>query len=40
MFEDEYILAGEQDHVVEHDSKYNSHAMEKIESNNLLLKGF
>ncbi|CAA6674920.1 unnamed protein product [Spirodela intermedia] len=36
MFEDECILVDENDNVVGHDSKYNCHLMEKIDSENLL----
>ncbi|KAM7469212.1 hypothetical protein LguiA_007395 [Lonicera macranthoides] len=40
MFEDECILVDENDHVVGHDTKYNCHLMEKIESENLLHRAF
>ncbi|XP_058102515.1 isopentenyl-diphosphate Delta-isomerase I isoform X2 [Magnolia sinica] len=40
MFEDECILVDEEDRVVGHDSKYNCHLMEKIESENLLHRAF
>nr|QEY10175.1 isopentenyl diphosphate isomerase 2 [Scutellaria barbata] len=40
MFEDECILVDENDHVVGHESKYNCHLMEKIESLNLLHRAF
>nr|UER44472.1 isopentenyl diphosphate isomerase [Rubia cordifolia] len=40
MFEDECILVDSYDHVVGHDSKYNCHLMEKIESENLLHRAF
>ncbi|KAK4741643.1 hypothetical protein SAY87_025231 [Trapa incisa] len=40
MFEDECILVDENDHVVGHESKYNCHLMEKIESGNLLHRAF
>ncbi|XP_010260544.1 PREDICTED: isopentenyl-diphosphate Delta-isomerase I [Nelumbo nucifera] len=40
MFEDECILVDENDNVVGHDSKYNCHLMEKIESENLLHRAF
>ncbi|KAG6509788.1 isopentenyl-diphosphate Delta-isomerase I-like [Zingiber officinale] len=40
MFEDECILVDEHDNVVGHDSKYNCHLMEKIESENLLHRAF
>ncbi|KAL7109625.1 hypothetical protein ACP275_06G185800 [Erythranthe tilingii] len=40
MFEDECILVDENDRVVGHDSKYNCHLMEKIESENLLHRAF
>nr|QHO62385.1 Isopentenyl-diphosphate delta-isomerase [Narcissus tazetta subsp. chinensis] len=40
MFEDECILVNEQDRVVGHESKYNCHLMEKIESENLLHRAF
>jgi len=40
MFEDECILVDEEDHVIGHDSKYNCHLMEKIESENLLHRAF
>uniref|UniRef100_A0AB74UN63 isopentenyl-diphosphate Delta-isomerase n=1 Tax=Ginkgo biloba TaxID=3311 RepID=A0AB74UN63_GINBI len=40
MFEDECILVNEEDHVIGHDSKYNCHLMEKIESENLLHRAF
>ncbi|KAG9445607.1 hypothetical protein H6P81_011735 [Aristolochia fimbriata] len=36
----ECILVDEQDRVVGHDSKYNCHLMEKIESENLLHRAF
>ncbi|XP_057435785.1 isopentenyl-diphosphate Delta-isomerase I [Lotus japonicus] len=40
MFDDECILVDENDRVVGHDSKYNCHLMEKIESENLLHRAF
>nr|ATN97002.1 isopentenyl diphosphate isomerase [Cestrum nocturnum] len=40
MFEDECILVDENDQVVGHDTKYNCHLMEKIESENLLHRAF
>ncbi|XP_068652730.1 isopentenyl-diphosphate Delta-isomerase I-like [Aristolochia californica] len=40
MFEDECVLVDEQDRVIGHDSKYNCHLMEKIESENLLHRAF
>nr|AJG03074.1 IDI1 [Gentiana rigescens]AJG03075.1 IDI2 [Gentiana rigescens] len=40
MFEDECILVDANDNVVGHDSKYNCHLMEKIESENLLHRAF
>ncbi|KAJ7978269.1 Isopentenyl diphosphate isomerase [Quillaja saponaria] len=40
MFEDECILVDENDRIVGHDSKYNCHLMEKIESENLLHRAF
>ncbi|PKI66896.1 hypothetical protein CRG98_012659 [Punica granatum] len=40
MFEDECILVDESDRVVGHESKYNCHLMEKIESENLLHRAF
>ncbi|KAH6801606.1 isopentenyl pyrophosphate:dimethylallyl pyrophosphate isomerase 2 [Perilla frutescens var. frutescens] len=40
MFEDECILVDENDRVVGHESKYNCHLMEKIESLNLLHRAF
>ncbi|PSR92930.1 Isopentenyl-diphosphate Delta-isomerase [Actinidia chinensis var. chinensis] len=40
MFEDECILVDENDCVVGHDTKYNCHLMEKIESENLLHRAF
>ncbi|TVU19371.1 hypothetical protein EJB05_35516 [Eragrostis curvula] len=40
MFEDECILVDEQDNVIGHDSKYNCHLMEKIESGNALHRAF
>ncbi|KAK9292215.1 hypothetical protein L1049_020177 [Liquidambar formosana] len=40
MFEDECILVDENDRVVGHESKYNCHLMEKIESENLLHRAF
>ncbi|XP_010485606.1 PREDICTED: isopentenyl-diphosphate Delta-isomerase II, chloroplastic [Camelina sativa] len=40
MFEDECILVDETDRVVGHDSKYNCHLMENIESKNLLHRAF
>ncbi|KAG9131944.1 hypothetical protein Leryth_027290 [Lithospermum erythrorhizon] len=40
MFEDECILVDENDNVVGHDTKYNCHLMEKIESENLLHRAF
>ncbi|XP_076930718.1 isopentenyl-diphosphate Delta-isomerase I-like [Bidens hawaiensis] len=40
MFEDECILVDANDVVVGHDTKYNCHLMEKIESENLLHRAF
>nr|ADZ57065.1 isopentenyl pyrophosphate:dimethylallyl pyrophosphate isomerase [Mentha x piperita] len=40
MFEDECILVDENDRVVGHDTKYNCHLMEKIDSENLLHRAF
>ncbi|KAL3652088.1 Isopentenyl-diphosphate Delta-isomerase II [Castilleja foliolosa] len=40
MFEDECILVDKNDCVVGHESKYNCHLMEKIESENLLHRAF
>ncbi|KAI7730498.1 hypothetical protein M8C21_021961 [Ambrosia artemisiifolia] len=40
MFEDECILVDANDGVVGHDTKYNCHLMEKIESENLLHRAF
>ncbi|CAA2979046.1 isopentenyl-diphosphate Delta-isomerase I-like [Olea europaea var. sylvestris] len=40
MFEDECILVDENDSVIGHDTKYNCHLMEKIESENLLHRAF
>ncbi|XP_020246930.1 isopentenyl-diphosphate Delta-isomerase I-like [Asparagus officinalis] len=40
MFEDECILVDEKDNVVGHESKYNCHLMERIESENLLHRAF
>ncbi|KAL5203098.1 hypothetical protein ABZP36_014050 [Zizania latifolia] len=40
MFEDECILVDEQDNVVGHDSKYNCHLMEKIDSGYVLHRAF
>eukprot|EP00262_Sarcandra_glabra_P012148 TRINITY_DN3071_c0_g1_i1.p1 TRINITY_DN3071_c0_g1~~TRINITY_DN3071_c0_g1_i1.p1 ORF type:complete len:297 (+),score=43.73 TRINITY_DN3071_c0_g1_i1:226-1116(+) len=40
MFEDECILVDEEDNVIGHDSKYNCHLLEKIESENLLHRAF
>ncbi|KAJ4969197.1 hypothetical protein NE237_015898 [Protea cynaroides] len=40
MFDDECILVDQNDKVVGHDSKYNCHLMEKIESENLLHRAF
>ncbi|KAI3725826.1 hypothetical protein L1987_65622 [Smallanthus sonchifolius] len=40
MFEDECILVDANDGVIGHDSKYNCHLMEKIESENLLHRAF
>uniref|UniRef100_A0A0C9RJS6 isopentenyl-diphosphate Delta-isomerase n=1 Tax=Wollemia nobilis TaxID=56998 RepID=A0A0C9RJS6_9CONI len=40
MFEDECILVDKEDHVIGHESKYNCHLMEKIESENLLHRAF
>ncbi|RWW64460.1 hypothetical protein BHE74_00028303 [Ensete ventricosum] len=40
MFEDECILVDEQDNVVGHESKYNCHLMENIESRNVLHRAF
>ncbi|KAL6504006.1 Isopentenyl-diphosphate Delta-isomerase II [Orobanche gracilis] len=40
LFDDECILVDENDQVVGHDTKYNCHLMEKIESENLLHRAF
>ncbi|KAM7274057.1 hypothetical protein ACFE04_028721 [Oxalis oulophora] len=40
MFDDECILVDENDRVVGHDTKYNCHLMENIESKNLLHRAF
>ncbi|KAK7833468.1 isopentenyl-diphosphate Delta-isomerase I [Quercus suber] len=40
MFEDECILVDESDRVVGHESKYNCHLWEKIESGNMLHRAF
>ncbi|GLT55061.1 hypothetical protein SLA2020_282140 [Shorea laevis] len=40
MFEDECILVDENDSVVGHDTKYNCHLWEKIESGNMLHRAF
>ncbi|WOG96397.1 hypothetical protein DCAR_0415732 [Daucus carota subsp. sativus] len=40
MFDDECILVDENDRVVGHESKYNCHLMENIESKNLLHRAF
>nr|ADE05305.1 isopentenyl pyrophosphate isomerase [Curcuma wenyujin] len=40
MFEDECILVDENDVVIGHESKYNCHLVEKIESLNLLHRAF
>ncbi|KAF7133330.1 hypothetical protein RHSIM_Rhsim09G0130100 [Rhododendron simsii] len=40
MFEDECILVDENDRVVGHDTKYNCHLMEKIESGKMLHRAF
>ncbi|CAM0955490.1 unnamed protein product [Alopecurus aequalis] len=40
MFEDECILVDEQDNVTGHESKYNCHLMEKIESGHALHRAF
>ncbi|EAY98046.1 hypothetical protein EE612_029484 [Oryza sativa] len=40
MFEDECILVDEQDNVIGHDSKYNCHLMEKINSGHVLHRAF
>lgn len=40
MFEDECILVDEQDNVIGHESKYNCHLMEKIESGHALHRAF
>ncbi|RLM98691.1 hypothetical protein C2845_PM06G21630 [Panicum miliaceum] len=40
MFEDECILVDEQDNVVGHESKYNCHLMEKIETGHALHRAF
>jgi isopentenyl-diphosphate delta-isomerase len=40
MFDDQCILVDENDRVVGHDTKYNCHLMEKIESENLLHRAF
>lgn len=40
MFDDECILVDKEDNVIGHDSKYNCHLMEKIESENLLHRAF
>ncbi|GAB2256890.1 hypothetical protein Droror1_Dr00022949 [Drosera rotundifolia] len=40
MFDDECILVDENDHVVGHDSKYNCHLMEKIDTGKSLHRAF
>ncbi|GKV40159.1 hypothetical protein SLEP1_g47826 [Rubroshorea leprosula] len=40
MFEDECILVDENDNVVGHESKYNCHLWEKIQSGNMLHRAF
>ncbi|PUZ65986.1 hypothetical protein GQ55_3G269900 [Panicum hallii var. hallii] len=40
MFEDECILVDEQDNVIGHESKYNCHLMEKIETGHALHRAF
>lgn len=40
MFDDECILVDEQDNVIGHESKYNCHLMEKIESGHALHRAF
>ncbi|XP_047316265.1 isopentenyl-diphosphate Delta-isomerase I [Impatiens glandulifera] len=40
MFEDECILVDEKDNVVGHDTKYNCHLMEKIETGKMLHRAF
>uniref|UniRef100_A0ACD5THB5 Uncharacterized protein n=1 Tax=Avena sativa TaxID=4498 RepID=A0ACD5THB5_AVESA len=40
MFEDECILVDEQDNVIGHESKYNCHLMEKIDSGHALHRAF
>lgn len=40
MFDDECILVDENDHAVGHESKYNCHLWEKIESENWLHRAF
>ncbi|XP_047327145.1 isopentenyl-diphosphate Delta-isomerase I-like [Impatiens glandulifera] len=40
MFEDECILVDENDNVVGHDTKYNCHLMEKIETGKMLHRAF
>ncbi|GMY13928.1 isopentenyl-diphosphate Delta-isomerase I [Fagus crenata] len=40
MFEDECILVDENDRVVGHDTKYNCHLWEKVESGNMLHRAF
>ncbi|KAG6645327.1 isopentenyl-diphosphate Delta-isomerase I-like [Carya illinoinensis] len=40
MFDDECILVDENDRVVGHDTKYNCHLWEKIESGNMLHRAF
>ncbi|KAM3404090.1 hypothetical protein ACQJBY_007280 [Aegilops geniculata] len=40
LFDDECILVDEQDNVIGHESKYNCHLMEKIESGHALHRAF
>lgn len=40
MFDDECILVDESDNVVGHDTKYNCHLMEKIETGKMLHRAF
>ncbi|CAK9325919.1 unnamed protein product [Citrullus colocynthis] len=40
MFDDECILVDESDNIVGHDSKYNCHLMDNIESNKALHRAF
>jgi isopentenyl-diphosphate delta-isomerase len=40
MFDDECILVDEQDNVIGHESKYNCHLMEKIDSGHALHRAF